>query len=91
MRHEHTHTHTVGGKATVTVRAQEKNIVSKDMEEVTTKDDVLNALIEEVQIDGLPETAIRSQECGQFHTSSRNKFGPDRTLKFVWSLASTDR
>lgn len=48
------------GLAKVTVRTQEANIVCKDIDEVTTKEDVLKALTTELQIDGLPATAIRS-------------------------------
>lgn len=50
----------LGGKATVTVRTQEANIVCKDLDEVTTKDDVRKALMKELHMDGLPESAIRS-------------------------------
>lgn len=50
----------LGNKATVTVRTQEVNIVCKDMDEVTTKEEVLEALQTQLGTDSLPLSAIRS-------------------------------
>lgn len=50
----------LGEAATVTIHTQVVNIVCKDMDEVTTKEDLLEALEKELNISGVPETAIRS-------------------------------
>lgn len=50
----------LGDTATVTMRTQEVNIVCKDMDEVTTKEELLEALEKDLGISSIPETAIRS-------------------------------
>ena len=50
----------LGDRATVTVRTQEVNIVCKDMDEVTTKDEVLEALRTQLGTESLSLSAIRS-------------------------------
>lgn len=53
-------TQALGEAATVTVRTQEISIVCRDMDEVTTKEEVLEALKKQLDINSLPESAIRS-------------------------------
>lgn len=53
-------TQALEGKAKVTLRTQETNVVCKDMDEVTTKEEVLEALMKQLEVDSLPESAIRS-------------------------------
>ena len=53
-------TKALGEKAKVTVRTQEIYVVCRDLEEDTTKDDVLEALKKQLQTDSLSESAIRS-------------------------------
>lgn len=48
------------GAATVTMRTHEINVVCKDMDEVTTKQEVLEALKKQLEITSLQESAIRS-------------------------------
>lgn len=50
----------LGSSATVRVLTQEVNIVCRDMDEVTTKEEVLSALEKEFGWSSLPPTAIRS-------------------------------
>ena len=50
----------LGEVATVTMRTQEVNIVCKDMDEVTTKEELLEALEKEFGINSIPLTAVRS-------------------------------
>lgn len=53
-------TQALGDTATVTVRTHEINVVCRDMDEVTTKEEVLEALKKQLEISSLPESAIRS-------------------------------
>lgn len=50
----------LGDAAKVTMRTQEVNIECKDMDEVTTKEEILEALEKELGIEGIPVSAIRS-------------------------------
>lgn len=48
------------GTATVTGRTQQIHVVCKDIDDVTTKDELLTDLQRELQIDSIPESAVRS-------------------------------
>ena len=50
----------LGNSAMVMVRKHEVNIVCKDMDEITTKDELLAALGSELKMSGIPESAIKS-------------------------------